>query len=197
MKKKPSKFNSFFQKKANIIIAIAIIILLLIVILSFKSNKTTHVDTGMIDESVPYGSDIYITPTVMPSENNKLSFVHPNHDFSFEYPKSWNLLLTKRNSKEPLYRVVLTDKNDSFNIYFETGGRDYPHYREITEKKVLSGKNVSWTTLYNSNNEAVEAFTSFPDNNFGDKLLGLYIYLPKDHQKEFVKQVEELIASLK
>lgn len=196
MKKKQSGFISIFKKQENIIITIAVIILLCIIILSLNSSKTNPVDNEMTDDSIPYGSEIYITPTIIPSKDDTLVFVHPKNDFTFKYPKSWNVLLTKRNVKGPFYSVVLTNKSDSFNIYFQTGGRDYPHYREVSEKKVLGGKNITWTTLYNNKDEAVEAFTSFPDNDFGDKLLGLYIYLPKENQKEFIKQVEELVASL-
>lgn len=193
------------NKKRNIIILIIIcffvfiLFLLLQRIQTYKSFRKQIVDRDNIT-NVNDGSTSLVTPMItIGSNTSKSMFIHPQGEFTFEYPTGWYLELMKRNVSDPWYEVYLADqeKNPNFRINFITGGRDYPHYREETEYKMLGGKQIKWTTLYDSNNQAVEAFTGFPNNDFGDKLTGLYIYLPKDSQEEFISQVEDIIASLK
>ncbi len=160
-----------------------------------KQISPTQEKIAQSEEIIP-GSTSLITPTILTNKNNN-KFIHPQNHFSFEYPKEWHLELTRRNVSQPFYQVILTNKinEKKFIIYFSSSGRDYPAYREVIEYKNLGEKNIKWVTLYNQD-KAVEAFTQFTDNEFGNNLIGLYIYLPEENQEEFIKQVEDIIASL-
>lgn len=192
MLKKKKTSRQFFVILA--VIATIILVLIFLLIIPPQQKKVEQVN----QEIVEYGSTSYITPTIYPTDNTNMIFIHPQKHFSFEYPKEWQLELTQRNVREPFYQVFLTDnlKEKNFRIHFSTNGRDYPDYQEAVDYKNLGGRDVKWVTLYN-NDTAVEVFTQFPNNDFGNNLIGLYIYLPQEKQAEFIKQVEEIIASLK
>ncbi len=191
-------YKSILNSK-SLFISIGIITVVTIFLFNLKlSSKYTITNISPTEEPVIDEFFTKITPTVIPTSNNRNRFIHPQNDFSFEYPAEWKLTLSKHNYSDNWYDVQLSNNDQNkFRIYLAVNGRDYPNYREVTEDKILGNKHVTWTTLYNNDGQAVEAFTGFPDNDFGDKLIGLYIYLPKDNQEIFIKQVEDIIASLK
>lgn len=199
------KKNPQLNSVSKIIITVAFSLILLLIFFfikryayTFKIN-THKTNTNTFSDN-SFGSTSYITPTLIPSQNkDTLTFIHPQKHFSFDYPKGWNLIVTRLNVTDPLYDVYLTDynKNRSFKIDFMTGGRGGPYYEyETNEQKVINGKTINWNVMY-KDGKAFEAVVSFPNNDFGHKLIGLYIYLPEENQTEFIQQVEDIIASLK
>lgn len=192
---KKQKSNIPFKNIVIVIIVLAFISILLIVLAS-KQKKVVNTE----QETTTYGQTVYVTPTIIPAEiEGKKIFYHPQNHFSFKYPNEWYIELSKLNVNNPLYYVFLSEKKEkpAFRIHFMTGGRDYPNYREEVSYKLLGDKNITWTTLYNNENKAVEAFANFPDNNFDNNLTSIYIYLPENNQEEFIKQVEDIIATIK
>ena len=191
MFKKKKLFNNLFYIIVFLVILVCIFILI-------NRQKESLTDTKTAESgTITNGFFTEITPTIIVSDDNLSTFIHPIKHFSFKYPRTWQLILEKHNFSEDWYEVLLKNDKNTFRIYFSRNGRDYPAYREVIEYKNLGGKNIKWVTLYNKSNNAVEAFTQFTNNDFGNNLIGLYIYLPEDNQEEFIKQVEDIIASLK
>lgn len=196
-----------YHKRLNVKLIIAIFLLLVFfILLLLQKNTASPKGEKLITSNAQSSTNDFftkITPTIISVNDKKSRFVHPNNDFSFEYPSNWQLTIEKHNYSEDWYEVLLsnydpeTSDYDStkFRIHFSVNGRDYPNYREEIVYKTLGQRNIKWITLFDED-KAVEAFTQFPNNDFGDKLIGLYIYLPEQNQEQFIKQVEEIIASL-
>ena len=141
----------------------------------------------------------YITPTTLPVKNTGWKrFEHPLNHFSFEFPSDWKLQLYKRRSGKDWYEVSLTgiENGDQFKINFMTGGRGSPNYDyETNTVKMLGDILTNWHTMY-KDGKAFEISVGFPNNDFYDKLVGLYIYLPVENQDQFIQKVEKLISTL-
>lgn len=192
------------KKKGNTILDIKLISISIVIIALISSLVISFTYSRKTVSNIPYensGSDGFftkITPTIIPSENSKKIFIHPIHNFTFEYPDSWQLIVDKHINSTDWYDVTLTDpeENNEFRINFMHQGRGGPYYEyETNEEKIINGRRINWKIMY-KDNKAFEAVVSFPDEDFGHKLIGLYIYLPKDNQAEFIQKVEELIATL-
>lgn len=191
-----SKKKQLFNKYIYVIVFLIILVCIFLFINRQKKESLTVTKTTE-SGTVTNGFFTAITPTIIESDDNLSTFIHPINHFSFKYPRTWQLILEKHNFSEDWYEVLLKNDENTFRIYFSRNGRDYPAYREVIEYKNLGGKNIKWVTLYNKSNKAVEAFTQFTNNDLGNNLIGLYIYLPEENQEEFIKQVEDVIASLK
>lgn len=199
MKKGKVKINNSFLTGRVFMIVVLITCILFLIIVTNSGNKKEITETETpVSNNDPF--QIYVTPTLIPTANNKLmTFIHPQNHFSFEYPSDWKVILTKKEfSDHDQYSVMLTDQSGhyDFKMHFMNQGRGGPYYEyETNEEKIINGRRINLNTVY-KDNKAFESVVSFPDNDFGNNLIGLYIYLPQENQEEFITQVEEIIASL-
>ena len=168
------------------------------------SSLLIYKDLDIVANSLEYiepDGDItyqYITPTTFPTDNNWNKFKHPLNHFNFEFPSDWKLQVYKHRTGNQWHEVFLTDRDNKnlFRINFMTGGRGSPNYDyEINTEKILGDKLTNWKTMY-KDDKAFEISIGFPNNNFDNKLVGLYIYLPEENQDQFIQTVEKIITTL-
>ncbi len=194
-----SKKKKKLMSHQKLIAACIVVIIGIVVMTIYSRSNTTVIDTNVKTEGSQTVSHFtHITPTIIHTTSNKTKFIHPQNNFSFEYPSDWIVNVQKHIKSDDWYDVTLTHakEKDIFRIHFMHQGRGAPYYEyETTEEKFINNRQVIWKTMY-KNDTAFEAVASFPNNDFGHDLIGLYIYLPQENQEEFMKQVEEIIATL-
>ncbi|MEX2028383.1 MAG: hypothetical protein WD988_02685 [Candidatus Curtissbacteria bacterium] len=156
-----------------------------------ESSKETSIDSINID----------VQPNIKTS--NKVgwsTFTYPTGEYSFDFPSSWKVkVLKNRYIKEEIYDVnlIYSEEGKSYQINFMTGGRGGPRYEyEKVEYKTLGGMSTRWDKMY-LNGKLFEAVVSFPEKNFENYFVGIYIYFPMSNQVQIERTIEEIITSLR
>lgn len=201
MKKRKSNIQSFIN--ANFFwIGLFILIVFVVPILIISDNRQDkYYEENLTTNPTPTVSSnslyIEVTPTTVASQRpGWKKFIHPNNDFNFEYPQEWTIVLTQRTHDPSWYTVRLKSNISNAGFYFMTGGRGSPYYDyEENSTKIINGRTTNWSLMYR-NNIAFEAVASFPNNDFNNKMIGLYISLPQENQDEFIQIIEDIIATL-
>lgn len=170
--------------------------------MQIEEEPASSSQSGSSDEGITINSlYIDVSPDVKPSTREGwLIFMHPSKGYSFEYPSDWNVkVLKNRYVKDDIYEVTLSyfESGKHYSINFMTGGRGGPNFDyETTENKNFGTTSVIWNKMYRDS-QLFEAVVSFPDNEFEEYFVGLYIYFPPTNQEKFEQIIDDIVASLK
>lgn len=140
-----------------------------------------------------------ITPISMPrGVAGWKTFSHPSYKFTFQYPQSWNVALTKSNKRDREYALVLIYQvaGRDYRIDFMRGGRGAVDFDSIKRDTRDFGGKTGYKNTYIKDGVAKEEVITFRDMNIIAPYIAINAQLPPTKTDEYIATIDRLTSSI-
>lgn len=127
------------------------------------------------------------------------TFRHPDHTFTFTYPESWNVSLTKTNIRDRDYHLLLTYNLDTrpHRIEFLRGGRGAPVADSVRRDTVEYNGRAAYKNSYIKDGWPFKQVITFRDNAIISPYIAIDAELPKSNGAKYEKMIDEIVSSIR
>lgn len=187
--------KTLIRKDRNRMFFSAIVVIATLLLLTVMTTRISR----LYQTQIPV-VDLDVTPVpVLTEAAGWKTFKHQDHTFTFKYPASWNVSLTKTNIRDRDYHLLLTYTVDSriYRVEFLRGGRGAPAADSIRRDTLDYGGRTAYKNLYIKDKLPFKDVITFRDASIIAPYIAIEAGLPTANTEQYEKLIDEIASSIK
>lgn len=144
--------------------------------------------------------DLDITPAYNPTgKRGWKTFSHPEHTFTFIYPQSWQVSLTKANIRDRGYNLLLlyTVGGRPHRVEFTRGGRGTGEFDSVNRDTREYGGHTGYKNIYVKDGTPIREVITFRDTSLIHPYIAIDAELPPTQTMELQATIDTIASSIK
>lgn len=172
----------------------AVVVIAALLLLTVMTTRISRLYTSQAPVT-----DLDVTPVAgLADTTGWKTFRHADHIFTFRYPASWNVSLTKTNIRDRDYHLLLTYTAGprTHRVEFLRGGRGAPASDSVRRDTLDYGGRTAYKNIYMKDKQPFKEVITFRNVSTIAPYIAIEAELPPGNTEQYERLVDQIASSI-